>query len=120
MARLATTGASGPHIVPIVFAASGDRIVTAVDHKPKRTRRLRRLTNIAADPAVAVLVDHYDDDWAKLWWVRADGSASVLESGPGFSSAVELLGAKYGQYRDHPPSGPVIDITVERWVGWSG
>lgn len=77
VARLSTTRADGrPHVVPMTFALlSGgehaDALVTAVDAKPKRTTDLQRLRNIAANPAVSVLVDHYDDDWTQLWWVRA-------------------------------------------------
>lgn len=116
VARLATIGPDGrPHLVPITFAAIGaDTIVTAVDHKPKRTTALQRLANIERDPRVAVLADHYDDDWSKLWWVRADGVARVLRD-----SAAAQLADKYPQYRDRPPSGTVIVIEVERWSGWA-
>jgi PPOX class probable F420-dependent enzyme len=82
VARLATVGAGGaPHIVPIVFALAGDDLVTAVDHKPKRTVQLARLHNIAINPQVCVLVDHYEDDWSALWWIRVDGIASLHEPG---------------------------------------
>lgn len=118
VARLGTAGVAGPHVVPIVFAIAGDRIVTAVDHKPKRTTHLQRLENIAANPVVAVLADHYEDDWARLWWVRADGAATVVEDGSPHESAVGLLAEKYPQYREHPVVGPVIDIRVDRWSGW--
>src|SRR5260221_14749245 len=77
-ARLATVSADGrPHVVPIVFALDGDTLYFAVDSKPKRTTHLQRLKNIAANPAVSVLADHYDDDWTRLWGVRADGTAPV-------------------------------------------
>ena len=80
VARLATAGPDGrPHLVPMVFAVEADTVYSAVDAKPKATSRLRRLANIAANPAVALLVDHYDDDWSRLWWVRADGSARLLD-----------------------------------------
>ena len=118
VARLGTLGLNGPHLVPIVFAVSGDRIVSVVDHKPKTTTALRRLANIATDPTVTLLADHYDDDWTRLWWVRADGEASILESGSGHTTAVDLLVAKYGQYRDRRPKGPVIEVSVTRWSGW--
>ena len=116
VARLATVRESGaPHLVPIVFAVTGDVIHTAVDAKPKRTRNLARLANIAADPRVSVLADHYEDDWSRLWWVRADGRARVLESSPdGLAALVE----RYPQYRETPPPGPFLEITVERWSGW--
>jgi PPOX class probable F420-dependent enzyme len=121
VARLATVGADGrPHLVPIVFAVDGDRVVHAVDHKPKRTTALRRLDNIAAQPRVALLADAYDDgDWSRLWWVRADGVARVLEPGcEAARAAVALLCERYAQYRVTPPAGPVVAVDVERWTGW--
>src|SRR4051794_4921374 len=82
-ARVARLATSGPHIVPICFALDGDTIWSAVDAKPKRTRALRRLENIARDPRVSVLTDHYDDsDWSRLWWARADGTATVHDDAP--------------------------------------
>jgi PPOX class probable F420-dependent enzyme len=115
VARLATVRAGRPRIVPVVFAVTGDTIVTAVDGKPKSTRALRRLDDIAADPQVSLLADHYADDWTELWWVRADGTARVHSDGTG----VDLLVTKYPQYRDDRPDGPVITIDVDRWTGWS-
>ena len=121
VARLATADAGGvPHVVPIVFALAGDTIYSAVDAKPKRSRRLKRLANVAANPRVAVLADHYDDDWSALWWVRADGSARVLAAGePEAAEALALLTERYEQYREQPPPGPVLAIDVERWSGWA-
>lgn len=121
VARLATCGSDGlPHLVPVVFACDGSTIVTAVDHKPKRSWDLRRLRNIADNPAVAFLVDEYDDDWSRLWWVRAEATARVVVDGAEHAAAVAALVARYAQYRDHPPAGPVIVARVERWSGWSG
>ncbi|WP_031482239.1 TIGR03668 family PPOX class F420-dependent oxidoreductase [Streptomyces bicolor] len=130
VARLATVDPEGrPHLVPVVFAVRGDEIVTAVDGKPKRSRRLRRLRNIAVSPAVCLLADEYDDDWDRLWWVRADGGARILppdtpgapdvrdESGE-YAAAIELLRQKYPRYERQPPDGPVIVITVLHWRGW--
>ena len=118
VARLATVREDGsPHLVPIVFAVAGDVIYSAVDAKPKRSRSLRRLANIAAEPRVSVLADHYEDDWSRLWWVRADGLARVLDASP---AALAALTARYPQYRDTPPPGPFLEITVDRWSGWSG
>lgn len=118
--RLATIAAGGePHLVPVTFALLGaDTIVSAVDHKRKRTTALARLANIAARPEVALLADHYDEDWEKLWWVRADGVARVVEVGeaPGL---LEGLLARYSHYRVRPPSGPLIVVEVRRWSGWS-
>ena len=124
VARLATVTAAGrPHIVPCTFAAAGaDTVVTAIDHKPKRTTALARLDNIAANPAVSLLVDVYAEDWAELWWTRADGHAEVLA--PGIhnarrDAAVAQLIERYPQYAEHPPDGAVILITVDRWSGWT-
>jgi PPOX class probable F420-dependent enzyme len=120
VARLASiTPEGGPHLVPIVFAAAENTVVTAVDAKPKRTTALARLANIAARPQVSVLADHYDEDWSMLWWVRADGTAQMMDDPTGTADGVRLLAAKYPQYRDQPPPGPVVVIAVERWLGWS-
>jgi PPOX class probable F420-dependent enzyme len=116
VARLATVDGNGrPHVVPICFAIDGDTLYTAVDEKPKRTRRLKRLANIEANPYVEVLIDHYEDDWSRLWWVRLRGVARIVED----PHAVELLAAKYPQYREQPPAGPVIVVTVEERREWT-
>ncbi len=115
IARLATVSGDGsPHLVPMVFAVDGTKLISAVDHKPKATTALRRLDNIAVNPFVSVLVDEYDDDWTQLWWARADGWARVEE---GYDLAPLL--ARYEQYRDQPPTGPVIVIEIDHWSGWS-
>ena len=120
VARLATVGETGqPHLVPVTFATDGDRIYTAVDAKPKTTTNLRRLRNIGRDPRVAVLADHYEQDWAGLWWVRADGTASLLDRPADMAVPLQLLAARYPQYRASPPAGPVISIRVARWSGWA-
>ncbi|MCU1432485.1 MAG: pyridoxamine 5-phosphate oxidase-related FMN-binding, partial [Actinotalea sp.] len=117
---LATVGPdAAPHLVPVVFDLTGDQVVTAVDHKPKRSTALRRLRNIAADPRVSLLVDRYSDDWQSLWWVRADGSATVVAGGPEHADAVVRLQRRYPQYLDRPPTGPVIAVMVDRWTGWA-
>lgn len=131
VARLATSDAEGhPHIVPLVFALasgretgktrSGDTIYSAVDAKPKRSVALRRLANIAANPRVAVLVDHYEGDWHALWWVRADGSGRILDADESEGrDGIARLVARYPQYREQPPRGPVLAIDVARWSHWS-
>ena len=120
VARLATVSADGlPHLVPITFALDGDLLYTAVDAKPKTTTRLRRLDNIGANHRVAVLADYYEEDWSALWWVRADGEASVLDDPAGMAGPARLLADRYPQYLDNPPAGPVIAIRVDRWTGWS-
>ncbi|MBY0285891.1 MAG: TIGR03668 family PPOX class F420-dependent oxidoreductase [Mycobacteriaceae bacterium] len=123
VAMLATVGPDGaPHVVPVVFAVNSDReqpvIYTAVDAKRKSTRRLQRLTNIEANPRVSVLVDNYDEDWTKLWWVRADGVAEIHPSGDEMASGYALLRRKYVQYQRLALDGPVVTITVARWSAW--
>jgi PPOX class probable F420-dependent enzyme len=101
----------------VVFALQGDRVYSVVDAKPKRTTSLRRLENVRQNPAVALLADHYEEDWSALWWVRAEGSARILEPGdPEARAAVELLRERYPQQR---AAGPVLAVDVERWSGWS-
>ena len=114
-----STPSAGPHLVPVTFAFDGEEIVTAVDHKPKRTTRLRRLENIEANPRVSVLADNYEDDWSKLWWARADGMARIAEPGASeHERAISALAARYPQYVEERPSDSVIVISVSRWSGW--
>ena len=116
VAHLATAGRDGrPHVVPICFVLDGETLYTAVDEKPKRTRQLKRLENIEANPHVEVLIDHYEDDWSRLWWVRLRGTARIVED----PRAVDLLVAKYPQYAERRPEGPVIAIDVEERSEWT-
>jgi len=120
VARLATVGEDGkPHLVPITFALDGDTLYFAVDAKPKRTENLQRLKNIRANPSVCVLVDHYDDDWTRLWWVRVDGTARIVEDRANAMHALDLLARRYEQYARTRPAGPVVSIAVDRISGWS-
>jgi PPOX class probable F420-dependent enzyme len=120
VARLATVGHDGgPHIVPITFALDDDAIYFAIDFKPKKTADLQRLRNIEANPSVSVLVDHYEDDWTKLWWVRADGTARIVIDGAVFEKGIALLTRRYAQYRSVRPAGPVVSIAIDRMTGWS-
>ena len=119
VARLATTGPDGrPHLVPIVFALEGDTLYSAVDRKPKRSRTLRRIENARVRPDVTVLVDHYEDDWSRLWWIRLRGRARVLDEGEERARALRLLAAKYPQYVAEPPDGPVLAVDVTETRDW--
>ncbi len=119
VARLATADADGlPHIVPIVFAIDGGRIVTAIDGKRKGGGALRRVENITVNPRVSVLVDAYDEDWSQLWWARADGTAAIHEEGAVRDQALRLLSDRYAQYVRVPLSGLALIIDVDRWSGW--
>ncbi|PZF79836.1 TIGR03668 family PPOX class F420-dependent oxidoreductase [Jiangella anatolica] len=124
VAHLATAGSDGhPHLVPVTFAlvsSSGvDRVAIAIDQKPKSTLALRRLRNIAENPRVAIMCDHYAEDWTQLWWVRGDGRAIVVDDGAGRDGALVALSLRYGQYRDDPPRGPIILIEITAWSGWA-
>ncbi|MDT0346997.1 TIGR03668 family PPOX class F420-dependent oxidoreductase [Streptomyces litchfieldiae] len=117
--RLATADADGmPHVVPATFAVADGTVVIAVDDKPKRHQDLRRLRNVEANPRVSALVDEYNEDWTRLWWVRADGTARVLTD-EARAEPVDRLARKYPRYRATRPAGPVIEITVTRWTGWA-
>ncbi|MFI5282574.1 MAG: TIGR03668 family PPOX class F420-dependent oxidoreductase [Candidatus Dormibacterales bacterium] len=119
--RLATVSAEGrPHLVPVCFVLDGGTIFFAVDSKPKASTDLKRLRNIAANPLVSILVDHYAEDWTSLWWVRADGTAAVLVKPGEAAAAIDLLVARYPQYRSSRPGGPVVAVTIRRLSGWSG
>jgi PPOX class probable F420-dependent enzyme len=118
--RLATVRPDGgPHVVVCCFAVEGDRVWTAIDAKPKTGARLQRLENIRANPRASLLVDHYEEDWEALWWVRVDGTAAVLEIGNEEERAIAALTARYPQYARARPPGPVIAIAIERLTGWS-
>jgi PPOX class probable F420-dependent enzyme len=119
VARLGTVDDAGAvRLVPVCFAVVGDWVVSAVDHKPKRTGQLRRLDDMRAAGRATVLVDHYDDDWTQLWWVRVRGRAEVLDAGPERSTALDALVAKYAQYREHPPSGSVWRVARDEVRWW--
>jgi PPOX class probable F420-dependent enzyme len=116
VAHLATVDRAGrPHVVPICFVLEGSTLYTAVDEKPKRTRRLKRLENIEANPQVEIVIDHYEEDWSKLWWVRLRGSARIVED----PRAMALLAEKYPQYREQPPAGPVIAVEIVERSEWT-
>jgi PPOX class probable F420-dependent enzyme len=120
VARLGTIDPDGrPHLVPIVFALDGDTLYSAVDRKPKRSQTLRRIENARLRPDVTVLVDHYDEDWGRLWWIRLRGRARVLDEGDERERALALLGEKYPQYRTEPPDGPVLAVDVTDVRDWS-
>jgi len=119
VAHLATADAGGrPHLVPIAFVVEGDTVYSAVDAKRKRSKALRRLANVRENPAVSLLVDHWDeDDWSRLWWARADGRGRVLAPDkPEARRAVELL---RGRYPRQQADGAVLAVDVARWSGWT-
>jgi PPOX class probable F420-dependent enzyme len=120
VARLATIRPDGaPHLVPVVFVLQGDTVWLMVDEKPKRHRRLQRLVNVRAEPRVSLLVDVYDEDWSRLWWVRADGRARIVGEGRLLEQALDQLLVKYPQENEQPPIGPALAVEIDRWRGWS-
>ena len=119
--RLATADTAGrPLVVPVCFAFDGAALYSAVDDKPKRTRQLRRLRNVADNPQAALLVDVWDEDWTRLAWVAVDGRADVLTAGAEFARALELLRAKYPQYRamNLERDGAVLRLYADRVRAW--
>jgi PPOX class probable F420-dependent enzyme len=120
VARLATTDPDGrPHLVPIVFALEGETLYSAVDRKPKRSSKLRRIENARVRPDVTILFDHYDEDWSRLWWIRLRGRARVLDDGEERDRALALMQEKYPQYRAEPPDGPVLAVDVTEVRQWT-
>jgi PPOX class probable F420-dependent enzyme len=120
VARLATVRADGtPHIVAVTFALDDDIVVSAVDHKPKRTQQLQRLRNLEERPTASLLVDHYEDDWSKLWWVRLDLDVEIVRDGPRRTGLLEPLIRKYADYRVTAPRGPVLVMAVRSTTSWS-
>jgi PPOX class probable F420-dependent enzyme len=122
IARLGTVGPDGTvRLVPVccALAPDADELVGAVDHKPKSTTALARLADIERTGQATVLVDHYEEDWSALWWVRAAGAAAVVPPGdPRADRARDVLVAKYAQYRDSPPAGPVYTVALDRLTWW--
>ena len=120
--RLATADAFGqPLVVPVCYVFDGARCYSAVDAKPKRTRDLRRLRNIAENPRVSLVVDEYDEEWTRLRYVIVEGHADILTGGPDFGPAIDLLIAKYPQYRTlglGREAGTVIRVTPDRLLPW--
>jgi PPOX class probable F420-dependent enzyme len=122
--RIATVRPDGtPHVVPLVFALTGGgddvSLVWAVDDKPKRSARLARIANLRANPIAEVVVDAYDEDWSRLWWVRLRGPARVLEGPKEREAALDVLADKYPAYRELRPSGDVVRIDVDSVTWWS-
>ncbi|MFB6169672.1 MAG: TIGR03668 family PPOX class F420-dependent oxidoreductase [Haloarculaceae archaeon] len=119
--RLATADAeANPHAVPVCYALVGGRLVSAIDEKPKSTTDLQRVRDVAENPRVALVVDHYEEDWSELAWVQARGRAAVLDpDDSGHADAVAALREKYDQYRDHGlESRPVVEIRTDRVLSW--
>jgi PPOX class probable F420-dependent enzyme len=121
VAHLATADAGGaPHVVPVCYAIDDAALYITIDEKPKRQDvPMKRLRNILANPAVAVTVDRWDEDWTRLAWIMLRGRAEILHDGPEHDRAQTLLRARYPQYRtmDLAPL-PVIAVRVDRMTSW--
>jgi PPOX class probable F420-dependent enzyme len=122
VAHLATADAAGvPQALPVCFALAGASAYIAIDGKPKQApaARLKRLRNIATNPAVALVFDHYEEDWQRLGWVMLRGRAEILEAGAEHADAQALLKARYPQYAAMDLAGlPVIAIRVASARAW--
>ena len=115
-ARVGTLDARGRiHLVPIVFAIDGDRLYSSTDEKP----RAKRLRNLQRDPHVSVVIDEYDEDWSRVWWVRLAGTGRALEQGAEYERARRLLCEKYPQFEGDPGGGPIMAVDVQEWSGWA-
>lgn len=122
VARLATADAAGaPHVVPVCYALSGTTVYFSIDRKPKRDtgRPLKRVRNLLENPQVALVVDRYDEDWARLGWVMVHGRAEVLASGDEHDTAQALVRERYPPLRAmHIETLPVVAIRIARATGW--
>jgi PPOX class probable F420-dependent enzyme len=109
----------GPRVLPVTYAIDAGALVTAIDHKPKRVppERLARVRWLRARPMAALTVDHYEDDWSRLAWVQALGPIAIIEPVDA-AQAVAALTARYAQYGEHAPEGPVLKLTPNRVVWW--
>lgn len=118
---LATVRTDGrPHVVPIVFAVQDDVVYSIADPKPKDGPDLLRFRNIRANPWVSLVVDEYDEDWERLWWVRVDGRASIVDDGRERDLTIRLLQEKYEQYATwSEPFGAAMVLRLERWASWA-
>jgi PPOX class probable F420-dependent enzyme len=120
VATLATTRVGGsPHLVPCVFAPADPVVYIPVDAKPKRSRALARLKNLEADPRAAILVHSWNEDWSRLWWVRLDGRARLLDDPSELQGPRRLLLGRYTQYIDAADLHPIIAVDVDSWTGWT-
>jgi len=123
IARLATQDEDGkPHVVPICFVWDGEVFYSAIDRKPKRVApsRLTRLENIKKTPHVALLIDHYDEDWTRLWYIFVHGEAALVSAPAEHARAIQHLRAKYPQYdaKMLADDAPVLRVTPGRISAW--
>jgi PPOX class probable F420-dependent enzyme len=106
-----------PRVLPVTFAVEGDAVWSAIDEKPKRTPEPARLRHLQLRPKAALLVDVYDDDWSKLAWVQLLGTVAIVPA-EGEPEAIAALAAKYRQYAERTPPGPLLRLSVERALQW--
>ena len=122
VARFASADAHGqPHVLPVCYCVIDGSAYFSIDEKPKQTnvRRLKRLRNIARNPKVALVIDHYDEDWSQLGWVMLRGQAEILNDGDEHALAQQALRARYPQYRSMQLGAlPVVAIRIEHIASW--
>lgn len=119
IARLATVSSDGaPHVVPVVFARAAGALWSPVDGKPKRGAALARIRNAAHEPRVALLIDHYDADWTRLFWIRVDGVASVVGADAGAETALRAKYPQYGTVPLYAGAPALVRIQIARITSW--
>jgi PPOX class probable F420-dependent enzyme len=121
--HLATSDGTRPSVVPVCFVLLGDTLYQAIDAKPKSVNagQLRRVKNIQANPKAALLIDHYVEDWRRLWWVLLRGRARLVVDTREQQRVIAALRRKYPQYRTTTPlvaDALVIALDVRRLRHW--
>ena len=110
----------GIDLVPVVYAIDEEHtIFVPVDTvKPKATIRLQRIANIRSDPRCTLLVEHYDPDWSRLWWVRinGDGNEALVED---LEQFLPLLADRFPPYADPTSIAAGIVIRPLDITGWA-
>jgi len=121
MARVGRMGLldeeGAPRVLPVTFVVAEGRIWSAIDQKPKQAEEPARLRYLRRDPRAALTVDHYSDDWGELAWVQVLGTVRILDLAEG-AAGLGVLSAKYEQYLEQPPPGPLLALRPERYLWW--
>lgn len=113
---LTTVADNVPHVVPVVFVRLDGLIFCPIDGKPKSKGILRRVRNLEINPCAALALDHYSEDWEKLWWLRLDCQASIESMSP---EVARLLRQKYRGYETYDVGSSVIKLSCYNWNFWS-
>jgi coenzyme F420-0:L-glutamate ligase/coenzyme F420-1:gamma-L-glutamate ligase len=129
--RLATVDLEcKPHVIPVVFVFDNDRncYFIPIDEKTKRSRpeNLKRVKNIQENPNIALLLDEYNEDWTKLYFIMIRGKGSILGGKKLeqnemliLEKAHKLLCDKYPQYKKIGIGKYLIKIMPQKVVVWN-